>query len=63
MYISTNSITAITKEELASICACLAIVLEDCNFKITNVTKQQNKWKKISRQMMIEQRQLFFRWR
>ncbi|WAM32861.1 hypothetical protein [Caldicellulosiruptor morganii] len=63
MYISTNSTTTITKEELASICACLAIILEESNFKITHVTKQQNKWKKAARQMAIEQRQLFFRWR
>lgn len=63
MSIFPSGTATVTKEELACICACLALILEDGNFRITNVTKQESKWKKISRQMMLEQRQMFFKWR
>lgn len=60
---SSGTATTVTKEELACICACLALILEDKNFKVTNITKQENKWKKFSRQMMFDQKQMFFKWR
>ncbi|WP_271629697.1 hypothetical protein [Caldicellulosiruptor sp. DIB 104C] len=63
MSISRSGTATVTREELACICACLAVILEDGNFRITNVTKKGNKWKKISRQMMLEQSQMLFKWR
>ncbi|WP_083931539.1 hypothetical protein [Caldicellulosiruptor sp. F32] len=63
MSISRSGTATVTREELACICACLAVILEDGNFRITNVTKKGNKWKKISRQMMLDQSQMLFKWR
>ncbi|AEN71922.1 hypothetical protein Csac_3026 [Caldicellulosiruptor saccharolyticus DSM 8903] len=63
MSISQSGTATVTREELACICACLAMILEDGNFRITNVTKKESKWKKISRQMMLEQSKMLSKWR
>ncbi|ADQ07126.1 hypothetical protein Calkro_1384 [Caldicellulosiruptor kronotskyensis 2002] len=63
MYAQVSTISTITKEELACICACLHIVMGKENYKITNITKQQNKWVKGAREMILNQSQMFYRWR